>query len=49
MPTDPDGHQHDDEVEDDMEEADTANGEGPPTDDGVNDTERRYGDSESPA
>lgn len=44
----------DQQVDDDMAEADTANGERRPDadaaeGDAVNDTERRYGDEESPA
>lgn len=39
------------EPEQDMEEADVANGEGAPRDedDATNDTEARYGEDESPA
>lgn len=43
------------DADDEMAEADVANGEGPPDDDtggdpsGSNDTERRYGEDESPA
>ena len=45
----------DQQVDEDMAEADTANGERSPDaddvgdEDGVNDTESRYGDDESPA
>lgn len=54
MTSAPNDHQPDtstdDDTEQEMAEADRANGERPPDDDGAtNDTEARYGDDESPA
>jgi hypothetical protein len=50
MADDPDRTPDDEQVDDDMAAADTANGENRPDDgESVNDTEERYGDDESPA